>query len=71
MIRPRRVVAPEGLTGMEEDHLRDASSEPGGAKKPYAAPTLVVYGTLTAITQAVGRRGSPDGGRGGRRRSQP
>jgi hypothetical protein len=31
-------------------------------KKPYSKPTLTVYGTVRELTQAVGSRGTPDGG---------
>jgi hypothetical protein len=32
-------------------------------KKPYVTPKLTVYGTVRELTQQVGRRGKPDGGR--------
>ena len=32
------------------------------AKKAYEAPTLVRWGTLREITQAVGNKGASDGG---------
>lgn len=32
------------------------------AKKPYESPKLLVYGDLAQMTQAVGRKGQPDGG---------
>ncbi len=32
------------------------------AKKPYAAPVLVEWGSLMDLTQAVGQTGHPDGG---------
>jgi hypothetical protein len=35
-----------------------------GAKKPFVEPELVVYGTLQAITQSVGKAGKLDGGKG-------
>jgi hypothetical protein len=35
-------------------------------KKPYSKPTLTVYGTVRELTQAVGRNGRRDGGRGAR-----
>ena len=33
-------------------------------KRPYTAPTLIRWGRLRDITQAVGWRGAGDGGRG-------
>ena len=45
-------------------------SEIPAKKKPFQAPKLLVYGDLTQMTQAVGTKGQPDGGRAfGRRRS--
>jgi hypothetical protein len=32
-------------------------------KKPYAKPTLTLYGTVRELTQAVGQTGNSDGGR--------
>lgn len=40
------------------------SREPAPAKKPYAAPALVTWGSLRDITQAVGWSGNSDGGKG-------
>jgi hypothetical protein len=31
-------------------------------KKPYQTPKLFIYGDLTTMTQASGRRGMADGG---------
>jgi hypothetical protein len=31
-------------------------------KKPYAKPTLTVYGTVREVTQSVGNMGRMDGG---------
>ncbi len=33
-----------------------------GTKKPYAKPTLTVYGTVRELTQSQGSTGNPDGG---------
>jgi hypothetical protein len=38
-------------------------------KKPYKSPCLKMYGTIQAMTQAVGRGGSNDGGHGWRHRT--
>jgi hypothetical protein len=35
-------------------------------KKTYSKPSLIVYGTVRELTQAVGRNGRRDGGRGAR-----
>ncbi len=35
-------------------------------KKPYSKPKLTDYGTVRELTQAVGRSGKSDGGRGSR-----
>ena len=32
-------------------------------KKPYAKPTLTVYGTVRELTQSLGGSGTRDGGR--------
>ncbi|HTP68756.1 MAG TPA: hypothetical protein VMJ35_07625 [Dongiaceae bacterium] len=37
-------------------------SETQVKKKPYQAPKLLVYGTLTQLTQNVGIKGHLDGG---------
>jgi hypothetical protein len=42
-----------------EDAAKDAE-----AKKPYEAPVLVRWGTLSELTRAVGNRGASDGGKG-------
>ena len=34
----------------------------GSAKKPYQAPKLLIYGNLTAMTQAAGNKANADGG---------
>lgn len=34
-----------------------------GPKKPYSTPVLTVYGTVRELTQSVGPRRTPDGGR--------
>jgi hypothetical protein len=45
-------------------------SETQVQKKPYQAPKLLIYGSLTQMTQAVGAKGNLDGGRvGGNRRT--
>lgn len=36
----------------------------GQTRKPYAAPTLISWGTLQDITRAVGRSGNRDGATG-------
>jgi hypothetical protein len=36
-------------------------------KKPYAAPQLQKWGSLTDITQSVGNSGHDDGGKSGHR----
>lgn len=41
---------------------QDRESSP--AKKPYAPPALLTWGTLRDITQSSGDRGANDGGRG-------
>jgi hypothetical protein len=38
------------------------------AKQPYTAPTIVAWGTLRDMTQAVGAQGSSDGGTKANRR---
>ena len=40
-------------------------------KKPFDAPRLTVYGDITALTRAVGRTGSGDGGKGSNNRTRP
>ena len=40
------------------------SRETSPAKKPYAPPALVTWGTLRDITMAVGSSGNTDGGKG-------
>lgn len=37
-------------------------SETQAKKKPYQAPKLLVYGSLTQMTQKVGSKGHLDGG---------
>ncbi|GAC1670059.1 MAG: hypothetical protein NVS9B4_26100 [Candidatus Acidiferrum sp.] len=39
------------------------SATGASGKKPYQAPKLIVYGTLTEMTQARGVLGQPDGGK--------
>ncbi|HKN23261.1 MAG TPA: lasso peptide [Candidatus Acidoferrum sp.] len=41
------------------------SSEKLEKKKPYQSPKLLVYGNLTEMTQAVGRKHRSDGGKTG------
>ena len=41
----------------------DLPSDPSPAKKAYTAPTLVRWGTLRDLTQAVGNTGSSDSGK--------
>jgi len=36
--------------------------EPSPAKKPYAPPILVAWGTLRTMTRKVGSKGALDGG---------
>jgi hypothetical protein len=43
-------------------------SEKSEKKKPYQSPKLLVYGNLTQMTQAVGRKSQSDGGRIGTNR---
>jgi hypothetical protein len=31
-------------------------------KKPYSAPSLIIYGTVQELTKTTGLRGSRDGG---------
>jgi hypothetical protein len=38
-------------------------------KKPYSAPILTIYGTVQELTQKVGLRKAPDGGRAPRVRT--
>jgi hypothetical protein len=38
-------------------------------KKPYSVPVLTVYGTVQELTQKVGLRKNPDGGRAPRVRT--
>ena len=40
----------------------DKGESDAEARKPYEAPTLVRWGTLHELTQAVGNSGSSDGG---------
>lgn len=40
------------------------SRETSPAKKPYAPPALVTWGTLRDITQSQGNQGNNDGGKG-------
>ena len=40
--------------------VKPSTPEP---KKPYTTPVLTVYGTVQQLTQTVGRRRRPDGGR--------
>jgi len=37
-------------------------------KKPYEAPKLLIYGSLTEMTAARGSVGRPDGGHAGAKR---
>lgn len=39
-------------------------SEKSEKKKPYQPPKLLVYGNLTEMTQAHGKKGHFDGGKG-------
>jgi hypothetical protein len=41
------------------------SEKPEKKKKPYQSPKLLVYGNLTEMTQAAGRKARSDGGRVG------
>jgi hypothetical protein len=41
--------------------MKQPSEKP--AKKPYQSPKLLVYGDLTQMTQAAGKKSRPDGGR--------
>jgi hypothetical protein len=43
-------------------------SEKPEKKKPYQAPKLLVYGNLTEMTQAAGRKSRIDGGKKGTNR---
>lgn len=45
---------------IEQTPTPQPSSE---VKKPYQAPTLVRWGTLRELTEAVGNRGGRDGGK--------
>ena len=40
------------------------SCEASPAKKPYAPPALLTWGTLRDITQTTGSSGNSDGGKG-------
>ena len=46
------------------DAQSPTSPETSPAKKPYAAPALVTWGTLRDITQSQGWQGNNDGGKG-------
>lgn len=41
------------------------------SKKPYKSPILIVHGTLTDLTRAVGQHGTKDGGVRGRIKTGP
>jgi hypothetical protein len=45
-----------------EDRPDDRRDTSGSPKKPYEPPRLVAYGNIAAVTQSVGKAGSPDGG---------
>jgi hypothetical protein len=49
----------------------DAPAESSQARAAYAAPTLMRWGTLRDMTQAVGNSGRSDGGKkGGQKRTR-
>jgi len=48
----------------------DRSTVPTPGKRPYAAPSLVTWGTLRDITQAVGNKGNSDGAKKGATRTR-
>ena len=54
-----------GAQPMDSKPTNDAGlpSDPSPAKKPYAAPTLVRWGTLRDLTLAVGNTGGGDNGK--------
>ena len=39
-------------------------------KRPYVSPVIQVYGNIRAITQNVGKTGSPDGGTGNNKQTR-
>lgn len=39
-------------------------------KRPYVSPVIQVYGSIRAITQAVGSQGNSDNGTGTNKRSR-
>lgn len=43
-------------------------SEAPAKKKPYQSPKLLVYGDLSEMTKAVGRKSNPDGAKVGNNR---
>ena len=56
------------LEDRQDDRSRGAS---GKAKKQYERPRLVAYGDIAAVTRAVGMSGTPDGGKGAGKATQP
>ena len=48
---------------------RDRPARP--PRKPYRKPVIQVYGHIRAITQAVGKTGTADGGKGSMTMTQP
>ena len=51
-----------------DDRPHDTSGNP---KKPYEPPRLVAYGDIAAVTQTLGMGGTPDGGVGTMKGTQP
>lgn len=50
------------MTFAKSDRSRDKATEPAFGRKRYRAPSLVVYGSLARITDAVTFMGNLDGG---------
>jgi hypothetical protein len=42
---------------------------PADGRLPWAVPVVVAYGSMTHVTENVGRNALPDGGKGGTSRS--
>ena len=50
----------------------DAAKATDTAKRPYTAPVLQKWGSMSDLTRSVGNAGSPDGGSNGHKnRTQP
>lgn len=54
---------------MADERSTESPSPPVGTA-PYAAPKLVVYGSLADITRATGKTSNMDGGTGQMSKSQ-